>query len=137
MNPKPPNTDRSDMTSPSPGSDPGLEMLLTAVEVTLGELGEALRRRDLTAIEAQSQALHRALERAVDGFTRVARAGGGVPPALRSRLMKAGGQVAAQRESLARATVALDRAMDVLMPGGASALYAGGSNAQALSAYRN
>lgn len=136
MNPKPPNTDRSDEASPSLGSDPALEMLLTSVEVALGELGEALRRRDLAAIEAQSQALHRALERAVDGFTRVARAGGGVPPALRSRLMKAGGLVAAQRESLARATVALDRAMDVLMPGGASALYAGG-NAQALSAYRN
>jgi hypothetical protein len=136
MNLKPPNADRSDSASPSPGSDPALEMLLTAVEAALGELGEALRRRDLAAIEFQSQSLHRALEGAVDGFTRVARAGGGVPPALRSRLMKAGGQVAAQRESLARATVALDRAMDVLMPGGTPALYAG-SNAQALSAYRN
>jgi len=136
MNPKPPIIDRSDDVSPSSSSDPTLEPLLFAVETALGELGEALRRRDLAAIELQSQALHRALERAVDGFSRVARAGGGVPPALRSRLMKAGGQVAAQRESLARATVALDRAMDVLMPGGASALYAGNSP-KSLSAYRN
>ena len=33
--------------------------------------------------------------------------------------MNASGEVAAQRESLARATVALDHAMDVLMPAGA------------------
>jgi len=39
-----------------------------------------------------------------------------VPPALRQRLALAGSQVAAQRESLARATAALDRAIDVLMP---------------------
>jgi hypothetical protein len=35
---------------------------------------------------------------------------------LRERLALAGGLVAAQRESLARATAALDRAIDVLMP---------------------
>jgi hypothetical protein len=35
---------------------------------------------------------------------------------LRNRLVKASGQVAAQRESLLRATVALDRAIDALMP---------------------
>jgi hypothetical protein len=37
--------------------------------------------------------------------------------------MQAGGRVAAQRESLARATAALDRAIDVLMPGEPSGLY--------------
>ena len=39
-----------------------------------------------------------------------------MPPALRRRLASASGQVAAQRESLARATAALDRAIDVLLP---------------------
>jgi hypothetical protein len=43
--------------------------------------------------------------------------------ALRHRLASAGGEVAAQRESLARATAALDRAIDVLMPRDGAMLY--------------
>jgi hypothetical protein len=39
-----------------------------------------------------------------------------VPAPLRHRLALAGGQVAAQREALARATASLDRAIDVLIP---------------------
>ena len=48
-------------------------------------------------------------------FTRAAREGG-VPSTLRRRLALASAQVAAQREALARATAALDRAIDVLLP---------------------
>jgi len=136
MNAPLPNTDPTERGLPAQGHDPALEGLLQAVETELGDLGEALRRRDIGGIESHAQALHRALERAVDSFTRAARAGGGVPPALRSRLVTAGGQVAAQRESLARATVALDRAMDVLMPGGSPAVY-GATGARSLSAYQN
>ena len=55
-------------------------------------------------------------------FTQVARSGP-VPPELRRRLATASGQVAAQRESLARATAALDRAIEVLMPREAPGLY--------------
>ena len=66
--------------------------------------------------------LHRALARAVDCFVRAAREGS-VPLALRHRLANTSGQVAAQRESLARATAALDRAIDVLMPHDSPALY--------------
>ena len=40
------------------------------------------------------------------------------------RLAVAGGQVAAQREALARATAALDRAIDVLLPGLGGSVYA-------------
>jgi hypothetical protein len=56
-----------------------------------------------------------------------------VPPALRHRLARTSGQVAAQRESLARATAALDRAIDVLMPREGAALYStfGGSERSA------
>jgi hypothetical protein len=43
--------------------------------------------------------------------------------ALRSRLVNASGQVAAQRESLARATAALDRAIDALLPAWTPHLY--------------
>lgn len=137
MNAPLPHNEPPQRVPPSPQShDPALETLLLAVETELGDLGEALRRRDTGAIESHAQALHRALERAVDGFTRAARAAGGVPPALRSRLVTASGQVAAQRESLARATVALDRAMDVLMPGGSPAVY-GAMGGRSLSAYQN
>ena len=60
--------------------------------------------------------LHAALAAAVNHFAHAAR-NGGVPPLLRHRLALAGGQVAAQREALARATASLDRAIDVLIPG--------------------
>ncbi|MDO9352411.1 MAG: hypothetical protein Q7T55_01865, partial [Solirubrobacteraceae bacterium] len=54
---------------------------------------------------------------------------GTVPPALRHRLANTSGQVAAQRESLARAPAALDRAIDVLMPRESTALYSTFGNA--------
>jgi hypothetical protein len=111
------------MTAPmlphSPSTDPALEDTLAAVETRLAALGEALRARDAAAIDSHATELHRALARAVDHFTR----GGTVPPALRRRLASASGQVAAQRESLARATAALDRAIEVLMPRETPGLY--------------
>ena len=106
----------------TPPVDPALEEALTTVEMRLAALGEALRARDATAIEAHASELHRALARAVDHFTRAARHGA-VPPNLRRRLASASGQVAAQRESLARATAALDRAIEVLMPRDTPGLY--------------
>ena len=96
------------------GADP-LETTLAAVETQLAALGESLRANDSVAIDHLATELHRALARAVDHFTRAARSGR-VPSPLRERLMLASGLVASQRESLARATAALDRAMDVLMP---------------------
>jgi hypothetical protein len=94
---------------------PELETTLSAVETQLASLGESLRANDSVAIDHHATELHRALARAVDQFASAAR-GGAVPPPLRQRLMTAGGLVASQREALARATAALDRAMDVLMP---------------------
>ncbi|MCA0241038.1 MAG: hypothetical protein LCI02_09250 [Proteobacteria bacterium] len=92
-----------------------LEPPLTELESRLGGLAEALRSNDAQAIESQATELHRALARAVGQFARAAREGA-VPGVLRQRLALAGGQVAAQREALARATAALDRAIDVLLP---------------------
>lgn len=102
---------------------PELEARLGAVEARLAALGDALRSRDAAAIDSQAAELHRALAAAVDHFRQAARSGL-LTPALRRRLASAGGQVAAQRESLARATAALDRAMDVLLPGDGASLYA-------------
>ncbi len=93
-----------------------LEASVDAIEWHLDALGAAMRDRDSQAIESHAAALHRALATAIHRFSDAARLQGGVPPPLRQRLARAGGLVAAQRESLARATAALDRAIDVLMP---------------------
>ena len=106
--------------SPPPG--PELEGALAAVELRLSALGEALQAHDAAGIDLHASELHRALARAVDHFTRAAHAGS-LPAALRLRLANASGQVAAQRESLARATAALDRAIDVLLPRDSAAVY--------------
>jgi hypothetical protein len=101
-----------------------LEPLVTEVEHKLAALGAAIVRRDGAAIEAESAALQRALAQAVTACKHAA-GNGGIPPQLRRRLMLASAQVAAQREALARATAALDRAIDLLLPGQAhDGLYA-------------
>lgn len=106
-----------------------LEAPLASVESRLATLGAALCRNDASAIEHEAAELHRALAAAVDHFGRAARQGG-VPPVLRQRLAIAGGQVAAQREALARATAALDRAIDVLLPGLPGSVYAAAGGAE-------
>lgn len=109
-----------DATARNPAGE--LEPPLAAIEAGLAALGEALRQHDGAAIEQHAHALQRALAHAVERF-RLAARGGALPPALRQRLADASGQVAAQRESLARATAALDRAIDVLLPRDAAAVY--------------
>jgi hypothetical protein len=106
-----------------------LEQPLARVEDQLTSLGQAMMANDAFALEAAASELHRALAAAVDHF-RVAARRGGVPAPLRRRLAHASARVAAQRESLARATAALDRAIDVLMPGAAGPGY-GASGAAA------
>ena len=103
-----------------------LERPLLAVEEQLGALALALHRQDAVALDLAATRLPAALAAAVDHFGRAARSGG-VPAPLRQRLALAGGQVAAQREALARATASLDRAMDVLLPRATpAALYSAG-----------
>lgn len=109
-------------SNPEPVISQELEQPLLAVETCLNLLGEALLRRDTQAIELQASALHKSLAEAIAAFSEAARSGS-VPPGLRHRLVMAGGRVAAQRESLARATAALDRAIDVLMPSEKTGLY--------------
>ena len=107
-----------------PGNPAGhpLEECLNQVENQLASLGTALGARDLDAIGRHSQGLQQALTHAVDRFSLAAKQGQ-VPEPLRRRLARASGLVAAQRESLARATAALDRAIDVLMPRQGPACY--------------
>lgn len=107
----------------------GLEDTLDALELRLADLGEALRTRDLAAIDCHSTGLHQALATAVDSFSAAVRHGP-VPAELRRRLVAASGHVAAQRESLARATSALDRAIDVLMPRDTPSCYSATGNSR-------
>jgi hypothetical protein len=53
-----------------------------------------------------------------------------VPAALRNRLVRAGGLLAAQRETLARGNASLDRALDVLIPSEPTGLYGAGGKAE-------
>jgi hypothetical protein len=92
-----------------------LQACLCAIEDRLSSLANSLRDRDVQAIEQHSNELHAALVAAVQRFGHAARTGG-VPPRLRHRFAAAGRLVAAQRDSLARATAALDRAIEVLLP---------------------
>jgi hypothetical protein len=109
-----------DGAPPSAGGD--LESTLAEVEARLASLGVALLERNSTDVDTHATELHRALARAVDHFSQAARHGA-LPPPLRQRLMRASSQVAAQRESFARATAALDRAIDVLLPREPGGLY--------------
>jgi predicted RNase H-like HicB family nuclease len=93
-----------------------LEEALVHIEQALAGLHAALVGRDSVVIEREADKLHQALARAVGLFAQAARRGG-LPPELRHRLAHASAQVARQREALARATAALDRALDVLLPG--------------------
>ena len=106
-----------------------LEQPLSDVEARLRALGDALREGDSTKIDAEAAALHRCLAAAIDRFGRAAKAGS-VPAALRQRLAVAGGQVAAHREALARATASLDRAIDVLLPAHSGTVYGAAGNAE-------
>lgn len=91
-----------------------LESTLAAVEAELVALGHALTLKDPLATEAAANQLHQALALAMERFGQVAR-NGGVPPALRRRLARTGGQVAAQRDAVARASTLLDRTLDLLI----------------------
>ncbi len=108
---------------------PDLELPLLAVEGRLNQLGEALLQRDLAAVEQHAAELHGALAEAVEAFRSAARLGALLQP-LRNRLVVAGGRMAAQRESLSRASVALDRAIDVLMPADPGDVYGSGGKAE-------
>jgi hypothetical protein len=72
---------------------PELEVRLAAVETRLVALGNALRARDSAGIDLHAAELHRALASAVSQFSDAAKSGP-LPPALRSRLATASGEVA-------------------------------------------
>jgi ribosomal protein S7 len=117
--PQPPRPDSPAM-SPSPRSTGGvgagdLERAVTAVEQALAVMQEALQGNDATRVEAACDNLRQTLSCSVTVFREAARHQA-VPAPMKRRLAGASARIAAQREALARATTALDRAIDVLLP---------------------
>jgi hypothetical protein len=106
-----------------------LEQPLLAVEACLNQLGQALAQRDPAGIEQHAGQLQQLLAQALQAFGDAARTGS-VPADLRHRLVRAGGLLAAQRETLARGSTALDRALDVLLPAEPTGLYGAGGKAE-------
>lgn len=94
-----------------------LQASLAAVEAGLDALAAALRGDDSDAVTRCSSQLHAAL---IDALrSRDFMPSEPLPAALRERLLAARGQIAGQRESIARAQAAAGRAAEVLMPGAA------------------
>jgi hypothetical protein len=110
------------LSAGAPVPDNELEAALQRVEQHLDDLQSALGARDMPCIELHAGELQRALAQAIERFRRAARMRS-TPLELRRRLALAGAQVAAQRDALARATAALDRAIDALMPSSGAAGY--------------
>ena len=75
-------------TDPTASFSQQLEEPLVEVEGCLNLLGEALLRRDTSAIEQHAARLHQALAQAISSFSAAARSGS-VPPSLRNRLVRA------------------------------------------------
>ncbi len=108
-----------------------LEAALDSVERSLGALGTALRERNAAAVEHHASELHRALAAAIQRLGQASRQPSGVPHALRLRMAAVGGQVASQRENVARASAAIERGIEVLMPTAAPvAIYGQGGHSE-------
>jgi hypothetical protein len=92
--------------------------LISELEAALAGVHQALVERDSLALELHSGAVQQRMSR----LLALARQGQ-LKPAARQRLAQASALLAAQRVSLSRASSALDRALDILMPAESIGLY--------------
>lgn len=99
---------------------------LEQIELRLRGLSDALRGTDAAALDEAAIALRKALGQAI-GDLRPAVTDSGISATLRNRILLAEAEVTAQREALARATAALERAIGLLLPNTAAAYEASGS----------
>lgn len=90
---------------------PALPPLLDELEAALSLVQQALTQRDALQLELYSSQVQRLMASALAEAREQPLA-----QPLRHRLAQAGARLAAQREALFRATTALDRAIDTLMP---------------------
>lgn len=119
----------------APASNPGVNALaqplnealsqtLDEIEQYLEQINQAMLDNVPVVLEEQSHALHQRLIHAIDLFQAVARQPDPIPRALQERLMKLNAQVIAQRNALHRATSALDRLVNMLLPQEGAPAYA-------------
>lgn len=99
-------------------SESTLAPLVQALEATLAQAQQALTQRDALLLEEQASRVQSLMAQALQ----LAR-GAPLEAVLRQRLARCGAQMAAQRQALFRASTALDRAMEVLMPAEPTGLY--------------
>lgn len=97
-----------------------LPPLLAELEATLTRVQQALSQRDAAQLEQQAAAVQRLMAAAL---SQAQAPQAPMDAALRRRLAACGAQMAAQRQALFRATSALDRAIEVLMPAEPTGLY--------------
>ena len=94
-------------------ADTEIDAALQQLDARLQALGEALRLHHADTVASEAAALQRALA----ALRRSLRDdGGALAPPLRSRAARAAGQIAAQREAVARRSAAIGRALDLLLP---------------------
>lgn len=122
---------RNTLANSDAGAD-DLERSVIAVEHALAAMQEALQGDDANRVEGACDQLRQTLAGSVAVFREVARLKA-IPAPMKQRLAGASARIAAQREALARATTALDRAIDVLLPQ-EQAAYAASGRAQHRSA---
>jgi len=106
-----------------------LSVAVSAIEQSLQTLDVAFAAHDAVAIEASSQALHKALADAVVAFRHAAHEGHSpVTPELRQRLLLAQSRVLGQQNAVHRAAGSIERTLSVLLPQSEGPTYSGLAN---------
>lgn len=105
---------------PTMNTPESLPNLLQELESALALVQQALTQRDALQLDLHAGRVQRLMAEALSAAREP---GETLSPPLRQRLALAGAQLAAQRQTLFRATTALDRAIDVLMPAEPIGLY--------------
>ncbi|HEX4510725.1 MAG TPA: hypothetical protein VH328_11610 [Burkholderiaceae bacterium] len=92
-----------------------LDSAIALLELQVAAMSRALVAQDPAAAEAAAAELRNSLRTAMAPFAQAQRAGA-LRPDLRRRLARASGQIAAQREGVARASTVLDQTLTAMLP---------------------
>jgi hypothetical protein len=94
---------------------------IAAIEQQLGVLDAALVSQDAGAVEACTQALHRALADALAAFRHAGPRA--LTPQLRQQLLLAQARVTGQQSTVRKAAASIERTLSVLLPQEATSTY--------------
>ncbi len=102
------------MSTVHAASLPGATAALISLERALADVGTALREQDVAAVNAHGTTLQRELARLAEPLAQALRHN--TDPALRTRVAHLYVQAGAQRQAVARALAAQQRALEILLP---------------------